>query len=191
MSPNLMENLESYFTETNIGKYYTYRISDPVKNRFNEKAYKENTKDFWSMWLKTGTLYPQDYIDAFLLHTFGYWYPATPHWVFVTGIDDEGIFGIHMDPIINEQWMSSLTNWLENSKYDGFPLLPLLFSPGACFWLCLIFFFYCLFQRSSAFFLYIPLFILWLTAIASPVNCEFRYVYPIFACLPLILSAAL
>ena len=36
--------------------------------------------------------------------------------------------------------------------------------------------------------LYLPIFVLWLTCIASPVFCEYRYAYPIFTSILLYIS---
>ncbi len=189
MDRETLEELSSFFSVSEIWERYSPQISDPVKNRFDDSLYKSDPGKFWNFWLRLGTLYPQDYLDGILLHTYGYWYPETPHWVFITGIDNDGSFGIRTDPKLNTAWTSAAGLWLLESGYDQIPLLSLLFSPGACFWLYVIALFYCLYRKSSAFFLLIPLFILWLTALASPVNCEFRYVYAMFSCLPLILSA--
>lgn len=188
MEDRVIEELNTWFTEENIWERYHYRISDPVKNLFNEDLYRSDSARFWKFWLKLGMLYPQDYLDGILLHTFGYWYPETPHWVFITGIDDDGIFGIHMDPKLNTEWANSAVRWLSNSGYDQIPIFSLAFSPGACFWFFLIVLFYCLYRKSPVFILCIPSFVLWLTALASPVNCEYRYVYAMFACFPLILA---
>lgn len=189
MDEELLAELNSYFMVDEIWERYTYRISDPVKNVFNEELYSSDRVKFWKFWLVLGILYPQDYIDALMLHTYGYWYPETPHWVFITGIDDNGLFDIRMDPKQGAEWMNDPVKWLSDSGYDRIPLLSLLFSPGACFWVCLTAFWYCVYRRSPAYILFIPLFILWLTALASPVNCEYRYVYAMFAAIPLLLSA--
>ena len=181
--------LDSWFTAGSIEERYTYRISDPVKNVFDNERYKADPGSFWRFWLELGKTYPQDYLDAVLLHTYGYWYPETPHWVFITGIDDDGLFGIHMDPKLDNGLTRSVTGWLTGAGYDELPLVSLLFSPGACFWVYVIGFFYCLYRKPRVVFFFIPLFSLWLTALASPVNCEFRYVYGLFLCLPLICFA--
>lgn len=189
MNSVLLSEIGLYFSQPNIWSFYNSRLSDPVKNLFSEEQYKKDPALFWKLWFKLGITYPQDYIDAFLIHTYGYWYPETPHHVFITGIDDNGLFGIHMDPKLNCHWMKSIVQWVSESKYDNFPLLSLFFSPGACFWIYLISFSYCLYRKHSAYFLFIPVFVLWMTAIASPVNCEYRYVYGMFVCWPIIITA--
>ena len=155
-----------------------------MKNNFLEEEYAKDPAAFWRLWIKTGLAYPQDYADAFLIHSYGYWYPETPHWVFVTGIDDNGVFGIHAEPKLTGDRIGRALRWLSDSKYDEIPLLSLLFSPGACFWAYVILFFFLLYRRSPAYILCIPMLVLWLTALASPVNCEYRYVYGMFLCLP-------
>ena len=189
MNEETLKELNAYFRKGEIWELYNYRISDPVKNEFNNDLYKQNPINFWKFWTALGKSYPQDYLDAALLHTYGYWYPSTPHWVFITGIDDNGLFGIHMDPKLDTPQINSTVQWFSDSKYDEIPLLSLIFSPGACLWLYVIGFFYCLYRKSPVYFLYIPLFTLWLTALASPVNCEYRYVYGMFLCSPIVAAA--
>lgn len=184
-----MEKLDSWFSVEEIEKRYTYQLSDPVKIVFDNERYMSDPGNFWKLWLELGAAYPQDYLDALLLHTFGYWYPETPHWVFVTGIDDDGLFGIHMDPKLDNSLTRSVSEWLTGAGYDDLPLFSLLFSPGFCFWVYVVLFFYSLYRKSPAVFFYIPLIALWLTALASPINCEFRYIYGLFICLPLICFA--
>ena len=191
MDEKILEEIRYYFGGKDIWNQYIYRISDPVKNSFIEEKYTAEPARFWQLWMKLGITYPQDFADGFLLHTYGYWYPETPHWVFVTGIDDDGLFGIHSDPKLESKWITASLQWLSESKYDELPLLPLLFSPGACFWGYLILFFALVYRKSPAFVLCIPIFSLWLTALASPVNCEFRYVYGMFLCFPVVTAAIL
>jgi len=191
MDEELLAEIRVFFDTPNFWKWYTYRIADPVKNRFSETYYRAHRAEFWRLWLKLAKTYPQDTIDGFLLHTFGYWYPEMPCSGFAVGIDNDGFFGIHMAPKGAGQPAEPITAWIAGSGYKDIPLISLLFSPGACFWVCLACFFYCLYRKSPAFFLFIPVIILWLTALASPVNCEYRYVYGMFLCVPLLFTAAL
>ncbi len=72
------------------------------------------------------------------------------------------------------------------------PVISMAFSIGTCFWALIICMGYKILQKEYKFiFLYIPIFILWLTIIASPVFCEFRYAYPMFMTLPVYLSFCL
>ena len=186
-----LDELSAWFDDPEIWKQYNTRISDPVKNKFDGERYRNDPNEFWNFYIRLGKAYPQDYLDGFMLHTYGYWYPETPHWVFITGIDDEGLFGIHADPRLGAtRGGDSVIRWFSDAGYDKIPLLSLLFSPGACFWLFLACFCFCLYQKSKAWFLFVPCFILWLTAAASPVNCEFRYVYGMFLCMPVLMTAA-
>lgn len=48
---------------------------------------------------------------------------------------------------------------------------------------------YAIYRKNYDYILiYIPLIILWLTTLASPVFAEYRYVYAIFTCLPILIG---
>lgn len=36
--------------------------------------------------------------------------------------------------------------------------------------------------------IYLPILFLWLTCLASPVFCEFRYIYSLFTCIPILIG---
>ena len=43
-------------------------------------------------------------------------------------------------------------------------------------------------KKYKSIVIYIPIIILWLTTIASPVFGEFRYIYSMFTCLPILIG---
>ena len=65
----------------------------------------------------------------------------------------------------------------------------MLFSVGFIFWVIIVCLGYKIYKKEYKYILvYLPIGILWLTLIASPVFCEFRYAYPLFTTLPLLIS---
>ena len=65
----------------------------------------------------------------------------------------------------------------------------MFFSIGMAFWLIVISFGYEIYKKQyKSIVTYIIIFILWLTIVASPVFCEYRYAYPMFTALPLYIS---
>lgn len=183
----ILEEVDYYYEGKDPAKLYHPDISDPVKNNFNNEKFNSDPGRFLKLWLKIGSLYYFDYFDATVRHTYGYWYPEAVHWVFVFGIDDE-LLGIHEAQIIKNSFTERLIGFFADSEYDQYPLLSLIFSPGACFWLLLWGVFYCIYRKTKVGLLYAPIFVLWLTVIASPSSCEYRYVWPMFVCLPFLLS---
>ena len=69
------------------------------------------------------------------------------------------------------------------------PLLSMCFSIGTAFWITVVCLGYKILQKEYKHIVsYLIIFILWLTIVASPVFCEYRYAYPMFTILPLYIS---
>lgn len=69
------------------------------------------------------------------------------------------------------------------------PILSMCFSIGTAFWLIVICLGYKILNKEYRFILvYLPIFILWLTIVVSPVFCEYRYAYSMFTSLPIYIS---
>ena len=49
---------------------------EDLLNRTNEK-YAQNPLDFWKLWISTGSKAPVSYINAWLMTSYGFWYPDT------------------------------------------------------------------------------------------------------------------
>ena len=63
-----------------------------------------------------------------------------------------------------------------------------LFSIGFNFWMILIITMYCIYKKQYRYMLtLVPIIILWLTNLASPVWCEYRYIYGMFTTMPIFL----
>ena len=81
--------------------------------------------------------------------------------------------------------------WYTEREYNKTPVLPLFFKPGAMWWLWIFCSAYCLYNNRKKYVLFLPGLLVWLTLQFSAVYCEFRYSYPLFTCLPLLLAATL
>ena len=94
--------------------------------------------------------------------------------------------GIQQQPKIKGELVEKYDSFIDNRDI---PLVSMLFSIGAGVWTIMVCLGYKIYKKQYRYILlYLPIFILWLTCIASPVFCEFRYAYPIFTGLPLYIS---
>ncbi len=192
LNPEELAALERYFDIPEIWNEYTGTISDPVKSHFREKYYREDPGAFFRLWIRLGLRYPAAYLEAFLHNNYGYWFPETQYWVSSYGvITGKQIEDLHTAPI----WKSGIADRIYNMyafhQELKTPLLALLFSRGACWWLWLFCGFRCLYDNRRKLILFLPGLCLWLSVLISPVYDEYRYVYGLFAALPLILISAL
>ena len=65
----------------------------------------------------------------------------------------------------------------------------MFFSIGMAFWIIIISLGYRILNKDyRGILIYLPILVLWLTIVASPVFCEYRYAYPLFTALPLYLG---
>ena len=192
LSAEEMSEFCTYFDIEDLWDRYNPILSDSVKKHFRNDLFEKDPMGFFSGWLKLGRRYPADYIEAFLANNYGYWFPET-HYGFISyGVNEMGeIEDVHSAPILRSGALTAVYNYLDQDQYLKTPLVPLIFSRGACFWLWVFCGCYCLYNNRRKFILFIPGLSLWLGILISPVYNEYRYVYGLFAALPLLLASTL
>ena len=121
---------------------YNPKLSDPVKIGFQNGVYEENPMEFWKLWVKMGAKAPMFYIDAWLMTSYGYWYPNTIVDVYKEKniYKNNSYFGWKTEhpgyrdskiPVVNEFYRKLS---LEIYK-EKIPVVAQLFSMGFLFWL--------------------------------------------------------
>ncbi len=180
-----------YLPTNDLSKVYTPRISDLVKNNFSNEAFAEDKIGLVKLYFKLALKYPRATIESFLCNNSGYWYPETVNWVvareiFETKQEEEMALDLKATPIAD---LESLEKWDSLLDRRDLPINSMLYSIGFVFWLVLISLVYTIYKKQyNLLIIYIPIAILWLTTIASPVYGEFRYIYSMFTCLPILLG---
>lgn len=188
-----MKHYTAYFDIEDLWTRYRPRISDPIKRHFRDDLFETDPIGFFRTWAGLGLRYPLSYIEAFLANNYGYWFPETHYWVISSGVEklDWDIEDVHAAPILNISAITRISDYIREEQYLKTPLLPLLFSRGACWWLWLFCGFWCLYQNRKKFILFLPGLALWTGILISPVYNEYRYVYGLFVALPLVLASCL
>ena len=180
----------AYFDIPDIWTRYNPLLSDSVKKHFLTDRFQEDPASFFKSWAELGRRYPDDYVDAFLANNYGYWFPETWSWVIDYGVHEKGeIEDVRTAPILTSGPPAWIYNFIESEQFQKTPLLPLLMSRGACFWMWIFSACYCLYNNRKKFILFIPGLALWLGILISPVYNEYRYVYGLFLGLPVIMTA--
>lgn len=180
-----LEEINNIFKCSDIGDKYIPTLSDPVKAQLNVEYFTNNKERFIKLWLKFLIKYPKDYIESFISNSYGYYYPEAKHWV-ANRTMEQNSMGLEQTPIINGDIVSKIDSLIE--KRD-IPLISMCFSIGMAFWITVICFGYIILKKDyKSILIYVPIFILWLTIVASPVFCEYRYAYPLFTTLPLYIA---
>ena len=166
---------------------YRPKLSDPVKVGFQNDVYAADRWKYISLWAHIGLKKPLSYINAWLVNSYGFWYPDTVidvysgNSVFTFTYEDSSYFGYEVEaPGVRDSripWLDEAYRKLslEISK-EKIPLLSMLFSPGGMFWCAAFIFAYVLYRKK--YHLAIPflmVFMVWLTVILGPTYLP-RYV---------------
>lgn len=180
-----INKINSFFNCENIGEKYNPIISDPVKAELNVDYFNDNKSEFISLWFNLLTRYFKDYVESFISNSYGYYYPEASYWVANRTMEPNNL-GVEQTPLINGNIVSKVDSLIERRDI---PILSMCFSIGTAFWLIVICLGYKILNKEYKFILvYLPIFILWLTIVASPVFCEYRYAYSMFTSLPIYIS---
>ncbi len=184
--------INKYLPVDRIGDLYYPLISDNVKDTLNNDAVKENKVQFIKIWLKLFIKYPREYVEAFLSGSYGYWYPEAKNWVIWEFDEDSYELGrqalqvdIKKDSIIGT---TGWKNMIHEINYSPMTLISGIFSIGLAFFATVTMLMYVIYRKEYKLILaYVPIIFLWVTTIASPVWCEYRYIYSIFTCAPILI----
>lgn len=193
------EILFYYIPEKALVKYDA-DLSDLVKAAFNNAGYVENSGSFWKLWWKTLLKKPVTYVNAWLMTSYGYWYPDTIINVyegqqrFTFEYEDSSYFGFETEP---PGVRDSKFPWLEEQYrrmsleiyQQNIPGISMLFSPGFLFWIFFGSLLSCLYQKKNLWILpMISILLIWGTVIPGPTFLV-RYVLILWFAFPLIMLA--
>ncbi|MCM1143661.1 MAG: DUF6020 family protein [Blautia sp.] len=181
---------------------YNPKLSDPVKYHFQNDAYRKDRSKYLGLWLKVGLRKPLSYVNAWLMNSYGFWYPDTVidvysgNTVFTFTYQDSSYFGYEVElPGVRD----SKIPWLDEAyrrlslelEQEKIPIISMLYSPGCLFW-CFAFVCSYLFYRKK-YHILAPccmVLLVWLTVILGPTYLP-RYVLIFWFGLPLFAAVML
>ncbi len=188
--PGEVEEVIGLITENKeeIRQRYVPYISDILKAYLRDNGAVDiiaaHREEFGEMWLQLGLKYPKEYLKAWIDQTKGYWNAGYPYWVWWTGIQGNTL-GIERAGW-NEgtaQAVQTILDW-----FGGNDVSRLLTSIGMCTWIYVALLSYHWMNRKGvALETVLPLAVILTLLVASPVYCEFRYAYSLYAALPFVL----
>lgn len=181
---------------------YNARLSDPVKYRFRNDAFAADKSKYIKLWAKIGLKKPLSYLNAWLMTSYGFWYPDTVinvyggNSVFTFTYKDSSYFGYEVE-LPGERdskipWLDEVYRRLSlEIEQEKVPILSMLFSPGGLFWLFAFVFSYMLYRRNYHILMpCIMVLAVWLTVILGPTYLP-RYVLIFWFGLPLFAAVLL
>jgi len=176
---------------------YNPRISDLLKSGFDNEAYSANKAKYKKLWFDIGLRKPLIYINAWLVNSYGYWYPDMVinvyggNQMYTFMYEDSSYFGFETEPPGSRQSLFPLLEGLYRSIslelfQQKVPVLSMFFAPGFVFYI----FLWCLAglmkdKRWRTVGALCPVLMLWATVLMGP-TVLVRYVFILWCILPLL-----
>lgn len=185
------EIISQYIPIETTAQLYDPTISDPIKNQFNDGTFLQDKLNLIKLYIKLALRFPGETLEALVGNTYGYYYPEVVTYSIATGtytspFENEKFLNIYLEPIIKIPFVDSMIKAIYDKQI---PIVSLIANIGFAFWIFILGLTYCIYQKRYSFLLmYIPIAVLYLTCLASPVSGELRYIYSMFVCLPLIVG---
>ncbi|MDE5932705.1 MAG: hypothetical protein K2H40_09550, partial [Lachnospiraceae bacterium] len=181
---------------------YNPKLSDPVKYRFQNEAYDANKWKYARLWVQIGLKKPLSYINAWLVNSYGFWYPDTiidvysGNTVFTFTYEESSYFGYEVElPGVR----ASKIPWLDEAyrrlslelEQEKIPIVSMIYSPGCLFWSFAFVFCYVLYRKKYHIIIpYLMVLLIWLTVLLGPTYLP-RYVLIFWFGLPLFAAVML
>lgn len=199
-----LKQLKKFYPQIDDFKYYTYRqsIADPTKSVLNNKYVKSNLKDYISLWTSNGVKDPENYVEAFLLNSLGFWYPNknyNDYRMYHPYIEIEMMDAAKWNPryvqIKRESkfpiYEKILNITIGKNAWKRIPVISTIFTTGTYFIIFIFLFLLTILRRNFKYMLPISIILgLYATLFLSPVAL-FRYCFPIIMVSPLMINLIL
>lgn len=178
---------------------YNARISDLVKSKFNNATFNADKGKYLVLWAKIGMRKPMIYLNAWLMTSYGYWYPDAVinvyggNAVHTFTYQDSSYFGFETEyPGVRESkfpWLEEQYRRISLELYQQkVPGVSMLFSPGFMFWIFVFCYAYFLQKvKWNQVLSFSGSLLLWATVILGPTYLV-RYVLILWFVLPVLVA---
>ena len=183
------EEICMYMVEEDIKNYSPY-LADSVKSTANEELMRDNFWNFLKLFVKMGLKFPDEYMEAWITNTMGYWYPLDRGYVASGAIEFYHKLIWTEYEIVKRNYCSWPAVIYEplyfHMEYSKVPILGYLHRPDFWIWFLTYFLFWSIYRkkRDAGLTGLIPLMYLG-TCYLGPVSV-LRYVYCLVVTAPLI-----
>lgn len=177
-----------------LAEVYEPELSDYVKGTYNESASRAELLDYFKVWFQMFLKHPNVYLEATINNYYAYFYPSP------TTFETYSYSVIHY-MTLNERLKEVVITDFAPSKFlnkygtvleeiqeiiSYIPGLSIVQSAATYTWTLILWFFYCIRKkRKDSLLSTIPLILMVLVCIASPVNGWYwRYIHPTAVALP-------
>jgi hypothetical protein len=181
-----LDELSRYFFVEELPGLYNPRLSNPVKwEGFKASEFQRDAAGFVKIWAQLGLKYPQTYISSFLCNSYGYWYPDVDYWIY--GTDAYPVDHIQVRSANLFPGLKLLAQNMIGFLVRRAAILSMISSIGFMVWLIILSAGVIISKRVKN--IIVPMLLpgfVWFTTLASPVFAEYRYVYGVILCAPVI-----
>jgi hypothetical protein len=199
------------FYSNKVGEIYNPKISDNTKNELNQTYLKKHKKDYYKLNAKLFIKHNKTYVESFINNNYGYYYINTYYpSMFLQKTDELGIKHTNIDFLYIMLFLTIigvlilltiLWNLKEKRNVLLFSLLipvllsmsisikdnalvSLFFNIGFYVSIMILLLIYNIKNKNSIIY-YVPIIILVVSILLSPVYAEFRYLYSLFILIPI------
>ena len=186
--------LHRYLPEENLN-HYEPLCTDLLKVGFNNEAFSEDKSSFVKLWLRIGKKAPAVYVNAWLLTSYGYWYPYASlnvyagRTVYTFTYDESSYFGYEVEkPGTRTSLIPAIDTFFRTisltRSFQKIPVIRLFFAPAFWFFVFLWQLFFRGFRRRfCGAVCFLPAFLTWLTVLLGPCSLV-RYVIILWFLVP-------
>lgn len=176
-----------------LAELYNPEISDPVKMYFVDDPSAEELQAYFKVWFTQLRKHPDTYIQAYLNHTYGYFYPDRETFQETIGryYISPGYHYRYKDDYIEMEFAIKNTEWRnffikEADLVFNIPLVGMLYSCGFHNYILICCMVYLLAnKRYRELAVLAPSVLTVLICLISPVDAYLRYMLPVMAVMPL------
>jgi hypothetical protein len=192
------ELLYEYIPREYLEKYRV-KLSDGVKIGFVNSKYEDDKTGFWRIWFRGLIKSPISYLNAWIMTSYGYWYPDTVvdvysgNEVYTFTYDENSFFAYETEyPGQRDSLIPVIDNFYKKLSLDIYkeklPVLSMLFSMGAIFWVWVFLIGYVVKNRGIRGILpYIMPIMTWCTFLLGPTYLP-RYIFFMWLGIPFIVG---
>ena len=197
--PELAAVLEKYVDRDHWDAYYA-PLADTIKGSVNPDPYTEDHAQLLKDWLRVGKRYPNEFLDAFLELTRGYWFFDDFSWAENLGYGTEKRYGVLFTytsseiegygSIEHQSKFPALEKVLEEivsgNCFNKWPVISVIFHGSFYSWSLFLLMVFSLYRRRyQCFQMSLLPFLYFGTMLLGPV-VQVRYLFPIMVMLPVL-----
>lgn len=186
--------IEAVMPIEDIKENYNIRSSDSIKFSESYKGYvvEQSKKSFLKLWVTMALKYPADCVEASLNLTIGFWYPGVGKGIVSATKEKQDIFLEQMGADVGSIKFGS--DIFDDFTWGGIRsniLLSGFFSIGNAVMLMVLLCAFLIAKKGwKAVLIFLPCIAVWLTLLAAtPIYCATRYIYSVFATMPVFAAA--